>query len=149
MGSLIQGLRRLYSLDTLDTRLTTSSTTPIKTAVADSTRDPTAGKDARAQEIASRAQPSKWNTPEFYFYYFVFLTVVPMMFKTVMDVSQPDHPAYANYVDLLSPGWIPGRKVVRSLALPSITSTNCVSVRTTRTLNTPASVITSPTFSYS
>lgn len=113
MGSLIQGLRRLYSLDTLDTRLTTSSTTPIKTAISDSTRDPTAGKDARAQEIASRAQPSKWNTPEFYFYYFVFITVVPMMFKTVIDVSQPDHPAYKNYVDLLSPGWVPGRKVVR------------------------------------
>lgn len=117
MGSLIQGLRRLYSLDTLDTRLTTSSTAPIKPAVSDSTRDPAAGKDARAQEIASRAQPSKWNRPEFYFYYFVFITVVPMMFKTVMDVSQPDHPAYANYADLLSPGWIPGRKVVCLLCL--------------------------------
>lgn len=120
MGSLIQGLQRLYSLDTLDTRLTTSSTTPIKTAVSDSSRDPTTAKDARAQEIASRAQPSKWNTPEFYFYYFVFITVVPMMFKTVMDVSQPSHPAYANYVDLLSPGWIPGRKVVRLISLPSL-----------------------------
>lgn len=123
MGSLLQGLQRLYSLDTLDTRLTTSSTTPVRTSLQDSqqqpspassTRDPTAGKDARAQEIASKAQPSKWNTPEFYFYYFVFITVVPMMFKTVIDVSQADHPSYATYVDLLSPGWIPGRKVVRS-----------------------------------
>ncbi|EEA28105.1 hypothetical protein EYB26_001378 [Talaromyces marneffei] len=111
MGSLLQGLRRLYSLDTLDTRLTTSSTAPTKAANSDSTRD---GKDARAQEIASRAQPSRWNTPEFYFYYFVFITVIPMMFKTVIDVSQPDHPAYATYVDLLSPGWIPGRKVDNS-----------------------------------
>jgi hypothetical protein len=116
MGSLLQGLRRLYSLDTLDTRLTTSSTTALKTT--DSTRDPTAGKDARAQEIASRAQPSKWNTPEFYFYYFVFITVVPMMFKTVIDVSQSNHSAYATYVDLLSPGWIPGRKVVCLFSLP-------------------------------
>ncbi|EED23519.1 glycerol:H symporter (Gup1), putative [Talaromyces stipitatus ATCC 10500] len=120
MGSLLQGLQRLYSLDTLDTRLTTSFTTPIKYTAQDTqqqpstARDPTAGKDARAQEIASNAQPSKWNTPEFYFYYFVFITVVPMMFKTVIDISQPDHPAYAIYADLLSPGWIPGRKVDNS-----------------------------------
>lgn len=64
-------------MDTLDTRLTVSSNTTTRN-----------GKDARAQEIASGAQPSRWNTPEFYFYYFVFITVIPMMFKTVIDVSQ-------------------------------------------------------------
>ncbi|KAH8704798.1 putative glycerol:H+ symporter [Talaromyces proteolyticus] len=104
MTSLLQFLRRLYSLDTLDTRLTVSSSTPVK-AVSDS-------KDGRAQEIAAGAQPSKWNTPEFYVYYLVFLTVVPMMFKTVIDVSQESHPTYSTYARLLSPGWIPGRKVI-------------------------------------
>lgn len=90
MGTLLQCLQRLYSLDTLDSRLTIPSNTPIK-SVSDSqstTRNPAASKDARAQEIASSAQPSKWNTPEFYFYYFVFITVVPMMFKSVIDVSR-------------------------------------------------------------
>ncbi|OKL55765.1 hypothetical protein UA08_09040 [Talaromyces atroroseus] len=108
MTSLLKGLQRLYSLDTLDTRLTVSSSTPIKASQQPATRD------ARAQQIAAGAQPSKWNTPEFYFYYFVFLTVVPMMFKTVIDVSQVDHPAYSTYADELSPGWIPGRKVDNS-----------------------------------
>jgi protein-cysteine N-palmitoyltransferase HHAT len=79
MTSLLRGLQRLYSLDTLDTRLTVSSSTSIKSSQQ---------RDARAQQIAADAQPSRWNTPEFYFYYFVFLTVVPMMFKTVIDVSQ-------------------------------------------------------------
>lgn len=84
MSSLLQGLQRLYSVDTLDTRLIVSSSTPIKAGSETLTR----GKDGRAQEIASGAQPSKWNTLEFYFYYFVFITVVPMMFKTAIDVSQ-------------------------------------------------------------
>lgn len=142
MMSLLHGLQRLYYLDTLDTRFTVSSNTPLKALAADTrsssppsaggraTRDPSAGKDAKAQEIATGAQPSKWRTPEFYFYYFVFLTVVPMMFKTVIDLSQgwstgesplwiesdssfaESHPTYSNYSNLLSPGWIPGRKVV-------------------------------------
>lgn len=89
--TFLQTLQRIYSLDTLDTRLTVSSTTPLK-AVSDSrqspTREPLAGKDGRAQDIAASAQPSKWNTVEFYFYGLVFLTMVPLMFKTVMDVSQ-------------------------------------------------------------
>jgi hypothetical protein len=87
--TLLQVLQRIYSLDTLDTRLTISSNTPIKAVVSDSpTREPLAGKDGRAQDIAANAQPSKWNTVEFYCYGLVFLTMVPLMFKTVMDVSK-------------------------------------------------------------
>lgn len=85
MTSLFYWARRLYSLDTLDPRFTVSSTTPLK-ATGDA-RPPTS-KDARANAIASGSSPSKWRTPEFYFYYFIFITVVPMMFKTVVDVSQ-------------------------------------------------------------
>lgn len=91
--TLLTVLQRIYSLDTLDTRLTVSSSTPIKAVASDSrqqspTREPLAGKDGRAQEIAASAQPSKWNTVEFYCYGLVFLTMVPLMFKTVMDVSK-------------------------------------------------------------
>lgn len=87
--TLLTVLQRIYSLDTLDTRLTVSSSTPIKAVSQSPTREqPLAGKDGRAQEIAASAQPSKWNTVEFYCYALVFLTMVPLMFKTVMDVSK-------------------------------------------------------------
>ncbi|KAF2481444.1 MBOAT, membrane-bound O-acyltransferase family-domain-containing protein [Neohortaea acidophila] len=66
------------------------------------------------QKPLADAQPSKWNTPEYYIYYLFFLTIPPLMFKAVYDVSQPSHPNYARYEQLLSPGWIPGRKVDNS-----------------------------------
>ncbi|KAF7162316.1 hypothetical protein CNMCM5623_007661 [Aspergillus felis] len=111
MTSILSWFRRLYSLDTLDTRFTASATTSLK-AAAD-TRPPSA-KDARANAIAHGASPPNWRTPEFFVYYFVFLTVVPMMFKTVIDASKESHPGYSAYEHLLSPGWIPGRKVDNS-----------------------------------
>ncbi|KAL1970159.1 hypothetical protein VTN77DRAFT_6564 [Rasamsonia byssochlamydoides] len=114
--SLLQWLRRLYSLDTLDTRFTVSANTPLKAADTRSARDPSSSSEkvARSHEIANGASPSKWKTPEFFVYYFVFITVVPLMFKTVIDVSQESHPTYPTYSHLLSPGWIPGRKVDNS-----------------------------------
>lgn len=60
------------------------------------------------------AKSSKWNTPEYYVYYLFFLTIPPLMFKSVYDVSQPSHPNYARFEPLLSDGWIPGRKVDNS-----------------------------------
>ncbi|KAL3460457.1 MBOAT, membrane-bound O-acyltransferase family-domain-containing protein [Aspergillus heterothallicus] len=110
--SLLSWFRRLYSLDTLDTRFTVPANTPVKVAVED-TRSGSA-KDARSTTIANNASPSKWGTPEFFFYYIIFLIAVPLMFKTVVDVSQESHPTYATYSHLLSPGWIPGRKVDNS-----------------------------------
>ena len=85
MASFLYWFRRLYSLDTLDTRFTVSANTPLK--AAEDAR-PASTKNVRASAIASGASPSKWRTPEFFLYYFVFLTVVPMMFKAVVDVSQ-------------------------------------------------------------
>lgn len=84
MASLLSWIRRLYSLDTLDTRFTVPASTPLK--AANDARPPST-KDARANAIAHGASPSKWNTREFFVYYFIFITVVPMMFKTVVDVS--------------------------------------------------------------
>ncbi|OJJ50159.1 hypothetical protein ASPZODRAFT_13249 [Penicilliopsis zonata CBS 506.65] len=112
MSALISWLRRLYSLDTLDTRLTASSTTSLR-AAADSRRTP-AERDARANAIASRASPPRWHTPEFFVYYLFFIVCVPLMFKTVVDVSQESHPTYKTYSHLLSDGWIFGRKVDNS-----------------------------------
>ncbi|SMQ55093.1 unnamed protein product [Zymoseptoria tritici ST99CH_3D7] len=84
-------IRDLFKVETLDVRFASPTGQPHKTA-----------------------QPSKWNTPEYYLYYLVFLTIPFMMFKSVYDVSQPEHPGYQNYERLLSPGWIPGRKVDNS-----------------------------------
>ncbi|KAI5293239.1 glycerol transporter [Ascosphaera acerosa] len=155
---VLRWLRRLYALDTLDTRLTVSSTAPTRRSPTGSDESPTqvekgprsqlhpgslsdssSARSAAAQHgghdtststssISSGsttttgsgsigrfgAQPSKWKTPEFYFYYLVFAYCVPMMFKAVIEVSQPSHPGYERYAALLSYGWIPGRKVDNS-----------------------------------
>ena len=84
-------LKDLYKVETLDTRFGAKDGTPIP-----------------------GAQPSKWNTPEYYIYYLFFLTIPALMFKSVYDVSKPEHPQYARFEPLLSPGWIPGRKVDNS-----------------------------------
>ncbi|MCJ1418627.1 glycerol transporter [Xylographa parallela] len=123
--SLLQYAQKLYSLDTLDPRFTSSSKAPPK-ASSNSQLDPaktstkeaetdarlqSSGKSTALQDVAS---PPLWRTPEFYIYYVVFLICVPLMFKAVYDVSKPSHPNYKNYADLLSPGWIPGRMVDNS-----------------------------------
>lgn len=85
MPALLSWLRRLYSLDTLDTRFTSTATTPANTAA--DTRPPSA-KDARANVIAQSAPAPLWRTPEFFVYYLFFITLVPLMFKTVVDASK-------------------------------------------------------------
>ncbi|CAK7198679.1 glycerol transporter [Sporothrix eucalyptigena] len=120
--SLFTFLRSLYNVDTLDTRFTTPSTVPYKPAPQNESAGRSNGTlgngalstDSRrdgAADIIKRAEPSKWYTPEFYVYYFIFLTVVPYMFWVAYDVSRPSDPRYPKYEDKLSPGWIPGRKV--------------------------------------
>ncbi|KAJ9318604.1 hypothetical protein DTO271D3_1266 [Paecilomyces variotii] len=108
-------LRRLYSLDTLDTRFTASATTSLKAAPDTRTAEASTGdKNNRTSSLPNGASPPKWKTPEFFVYYLFFITLVPLMFKTVIDISQESYPTYSTYSDLLSPGWIPGRKVDNS-----------------------------------
>ncbi|WPG98129.1 glycerol uptake protein 1 [Acrodontium crateriforme] len=84
-------LANLFKVETLDTRF------------ASRTGEPVPG-----------AQPSKWTTPEYFLYYLAFLTIPFFMFKSVYDVSKPEHPGYAKFEPLLETGWIPGRKVDNS-----------------------------------
>ena len=84
-------LGRLYKAETLDTRFV-----------------------AKSGQKLPDAQPSKWNTTEYYFYYLCFLTIPFFMVKSVYDVSGPWHASYKHYEGLLEPGWIPGRKVDNS-----------------------------------
>lgn len=86
MGLVLSYLRGVYNLDTLDTRFTSSSSVPYR-AVVDARSNAAASGDTVAKERA-RAQPCKWNTPEFYLYYIIFVTVVPYMFWIAYDVSR-------------------------------------------------------------
>ena len=113
--SLFSFLRSLYDVDTLDTRFTTPSTVPYKPALprpgaggrsnGSPGREALLSADSRrdgAADIIKRAEPSKWRTPEFYFYYFIFLTVVPYMFWVAYDVSRRTSvPGFFEFVLLL------------------------------------------------
>lgn len=84
--SLLSFLRSVYTLDTLDTRFTTPSSTSYRTVI-ESRNDP-GPKDGQKERIAARATPSKWNTPEFYLYGLVFAVCVPLMFWIPYTVSR-------------------------------------------------------------
>ncbi|KAI4159999.1 MAG: hypothetical protein LQ342_006127 [Letrouitia transgressa] len=118
-------VQQLYSLDTLDTRLTASAKTlppaskryqldDAQSLQSTETYKTANGKEAHAEKRLGEPSPSRWGSFEFGFYYLVFLLAVPLMFKSVYDVSIPSHPEYHKYEPLLSPGWIPGRKVDNS-----------------------------------
>ena len=95
---LFSYVRSIYALDTIDTRFTTSSSTSYRTvlesraesAAAASKRDDSIPGVGVETDHSGRpiAQPSKWKTPEFYLYYFVFITIVPYMFWVAYDVSR-------------------------------------------------------------
>ncbi|KAF4612610.1 hypothetical protein G7Y89_g15569 [Cudoniella acicularis] len=106
-------VKSIYALDTIDTRFTSSSSIPYKTVI-DARDDPATSGSKRDDSVPGLgvktdrhgrpvAQPSKWKTPEFYFYYFVFITIVPYMFWIAYDVSRPSDPNYHKYQHLLSP----------------------------------------------
>lgn len=84
--SLLSFLRSVYTLDTLDTRFTTSSSTSYKTVI--DSRGEENVRDAQKEKIASRASPSKWNTPEFYLYLAVVFICVPLIIGIPYTVSR-------------------------------------------------------------
>jgi protein-cysteine N-palmitoyltransferase HHAT len=106
-------VRELYALDTLDTRFTTSSSTPLKRANAtDGNQTSTGTKDGK--QAVTDALPPRWQTLEFYIYLVVFLFCVPQMYWAVVSVSQPGSPNYSKFEPLLSNGWLFGWKVDNS-----------------------------------
>lgn len=84
--SLLSFLRSVYTLDTLDTRFTTTSATSYKTVI--DSRGEENVRDAQKEKIASRASPSKWNTPEFYLYLAVVFICVPLIIGIPYTVSR-------------------------------------------------------------
>jgi hypothetical protein len=83
--TVLSFLRELYSLDTLDTRFTHSSTPPKPV----NEHAPKQGaRDGKTQTQPTDASPPRWRTPEFYVYLVVFLVCVPQMYWAVVSVSQ-------------------------------------------------------------
>lgn len=114
---LLSFLRSVYTLDTLDTRFTTPSSSSYRTVI-DSRSDP-AAKEGLKERAASRATPSRWNTPEFYLYYLVFAICIPSMIWIPYTVSRrmrPLHPRPGS----LSP-WQP---LIDSSKLPTRATTS-------------------------
>jgi hypothetical protein len=84
--------RQLYSLDTLDTRFIVPATAPPKEALREAELDPVGPLPVQngrgtSKDFGENLHRPKWNTREFYFYYLVFIVAVPLMFKSVLDVS--------------------------------------------------------------
>ncbi|KAI5784840.1 glycerol uptake protein 1 [Pyronema domesticum] len=118
---LFSGFSQVFSLDTLDYRLTANtlrSSSPPKNhgrrQPSVSASSTTENESPASRKLREESKPSKWFSIEFFFYYIVFIVVVPLMFKVVIDVSKESHPNFPKYKHLLSPGWIPGRKVDNS-----------------------------------
>jgi protein-cysteine N-palmitoyltransferase HHAT len=99
--SVFSFVRRIYALDTLDTRFISSTSTPHK-SVVDTRSDSAVSSSKKANPVRGapvrtdsngrpKAQPSKWNTLEFYFYYFIFIITVPYMFWVAYDVSRREY----------------------------------------------------------
>lgn len=89
--TFFESLKTLYSLDTLDSRLDTSSKTPSRNPEASIAEAKLPAQSVLQKENPDRlpdVQPSKWKTKEFFFYYFVFLTIPIFMVKSVYDVSK-------------------------------------------------------------
>lgn len=83
--SFFKSLKRLYALETLDTRFTSSTKTPP----ADPARaQPLPDGIDKQTGLPPGARPSLWNTSEFYLYYLVIGAAVPLMFNSVYQVSK-------------------------------------------------------------
>jgi D-alanyl-lipoteichoic acid acyltransferase DltB (MBOAT superfamily) len=114
----------IYDVDTVDTRLTTPAGSSYRVARAAVSDDGGTGAgavgtkdkalDQQQARARARATPPRWRSPEFYLYYVVGAFVLPYMFWVPYSVSRPSDPRYHKFERLLSPGWIPGRRIDNS-----------------------------------
>lgn len=89
----LQYIRKLYSLDTLDTRFVVPANASPKEALELAELDPAQPLPVRNGQVKSKdsiegVQPSRWNTFEFKAYLTLISICVFFMFKAVWDVSK-------------------------------------------------------------
>ncbi|KAL4867385.1 hypothetical protein BDV12DRAFT_198210 [Aspergillus spectabilis] len=111
MQWLINFLKSLYSLETLDTRFA-RSTTASQSPARDPSRTSAPKLDKHSPLPGTKL--SKWWTIEYCIYYLLFVIVVPTMVKQVYDISKPGSPDWDSFSKRLSRGWIPGRQIDNS-----------------------------------
>ena len=85
----------LFSLDILEPSLIKHRTSqspriPFQTLSNTSTQVevPPSTPSKQPRKTEQELGPPRWNTPEFWFYGFIFVTVVPLMFWCAFDVSR-------------------------------------------------------------
>lgn len=96
--AVLQYARKLYSLDTLDTRFITSlrspfSTTspqidPVKPSSKEERQDNVGGGVLDTNGPNNGPPPSRWRTTEYYVYYVIIMVSLIKMFKVAFDVSK-------------------------------------------------------------
>ena len=89
-------LRQLYSLETLDTRFVVPATAPPKEALEEADVDPAKPEpvqngNRQGSSTVDGAQPSRWNTTEFYAYSLVIGAAVALMLRAAYQVSKGQH----------------------------------------------------------
>lgn len=136
--SLLLYLKRLFSLDTLDTRFTTSSWTPsaASTSAKPARTDPAkplpgldvqdGASNGHALQSKGRdtPQPSKWTTPEFFLYYAVIIVAVSLMIKSIYDVSIRERPRTYDYLRSLDQPHVERERTLIEMQLPIRTILN-------------------------
>ena len=86
--AFVEYLKKLYSLDTLDTRFTDTSKTHSGQTKGDVQGQIDPAKLVSKEAESNATPPSRWGSTEFYVYYVFFILVIPMMFKVSYDVSK-------------------------------------------------------------
>lgn len=142
--SLLQHIGSLYSLETLDTRFTTSSRTPP--SQIDPANSTGKSERPRSEKHQNEATAPKWKTPEFGVYGLVFLIAVPWMFYTVYDISQRTLPETQGPLSFANQ-WQLGTRIMPNLSPSCLQGGYWVVKLTIQMLSTPASETTSHTCS--
>lgn len=127
MGSLAF-IRDVYTLDTLDTRFTSSSAAPYQTSI-DARSDPVT-RNLPGDKWESKAPRSKWNTQEFYLYYVGSAVMIVGIFMATASVSTRMYTAslwpiilYADFAKLRIPGIPSSRGTSQMAGFPDANST--------------------------
>lgn len=88
-----QYVRRLFSLDTLDTRFTAATKGTRQASYEQLSADPAKPSSNRedsndgAERSTEGGSHSRWGSREFFLYWLVLLVAIPLMFKSAYDVS--------------------------------------------------------------
>lgn len=104
--TILAYVKRLFSLDTLDTRFSNpskshSSNVTNEPLLSDPSQSPSNHVSHEFQSQKSEtiqyndgSSMSRWKSSEFKFYAVVFLVAIPLMFKSVYDVSNRKHTSF-------------------------------------------------------